>query len=239
MRCCSLRVFALAVAMTASGCAQDLAAHVRAGPRPPNPDSGTPIYVDRGSTTMSPGYVVDRFQIVLRNVRLQSDPTVAGEPSPDMRMLVPGPILVELTGAGLADGALTEILAGYGIGARAFYELDIDLSPVTSAEAAANPALAPLVGKTFVIEGKLPSGKAFTFASSLTAVLLRQAVYRFGMNHNNVDINVAYNLWFIGPGAVPIDPTDPANRAVLEENVLGSIDAYEDANEDGIPDPLA
>ncbi len=239
MRPCLLRALALAVTMTASGCAQDLAAHVRVGPRPPNPDSGTPVYVDRGSSTMPAGYVVDHFQIVLRNVRLQSDPTSAGQPTPDMRVLIQGPVLVDLTGGQLADGALTEILAGYGIGARAFYELDIDLSPVTSAEAAANPALKGLVGKTFVIEGKLPGGKTFSFSSSTSGVLLRQAVYRFGMNHNNVDINVAYNLWFIGPGAVPIDPTDPANRAVLEENVLGSIDAYEDANEDGIPDPLA
>ncbi len=239
MRRTSLWALTAAMAVTVSGCAQDLSVNARVGPRPPNPDSGTPVYVDRGSTTMPPGYVVDRFRMVLRNVRIQSDPTVAGEPSPDMRMLIAGPILLDLSGGKLADGALTELLAGYGMGARAFYEVDIDLSPVTSAEAAANPALAPLVGKTFVIEGKLPGGKAFTASSSLSAVLLRQAVYRFGMNHNNVDINIQTNLWFIGPGAVPIDPSDPANQAILEENVLGSIDAYEDANEDGIPDPLA
>jgi hypothetical protein len=234
-----LSVFSIVVALTATGCAQDLATHVRVGPRPANPDSATPVYVDRGSSTLPPGYVIERFQIVLRNVRLQSDPTVAGEPSPDMRMLIPGPILVDLSGGQLADGALTSILEGYGMGARAFYEVDLDLAPVTSADVTANPALAPLLGQTFVIAGKLPDGRAFTFSSSLTAVLLRPATYRFGMNHNNININFATNLWFIGPGAVPIDPTNPAERSVLEENVLGSIDAYEDANLNGIPDPLA
>jgi hypothetical protein len=239
MRRGSLSAFSLLVAVTVTGCAQDLSVHVRVGPRPPNPDSTTPVYVDRGSTTMPAGYVIDRFQIVLRNVRLQSDPTVAGEPSPDMRVLIPGPILVDLSGGQLADGAFTSILEGYGIGARAFYEVDIDLAPVTDGDVTANPALASLLGQTFVIAGKLPDGRAFTFSSSLTSVLLRPSVYRFGLNHNNITINVATNLWFLGPDAVPIDPTNPAERSVLEENVRGSIDAYEDANLNGVPDPLA
>ena len=239
MRRSLLWALVLVVAMTASSCAQDLGAHVRIGPRPPNPDSATPVYVDRGSTTMPAGYAIERFQIALRNVRLQSDPTVAGEASTDMRVLIPGPLLVDLTGTQLTPGTLVEVLASYGMGARGFYEVDLDLSPVTSAEVTANPVLAPLLGKTFVIEGRLPSGQAFTFSSTITSVLLRPSLYRFGLNHNNIDINLATNLWFIGPGAVPLDPNDPAMRAVLEENVIGSIDAYEDANTDGIPDPNA
>lgn len=229
-----------ALALALAGCAQDLGAHVRVGDRPPNPDSATPAYVDRGSTTAPPGYVVERFQLVLRNVRLQSDLTAAGEDTPDVRVVIPGPILVDLSGPQLEPGALTAIMSGYGIGAKSFYELDVDLAPVTEADAAASPALASLLGKTFVISGRLPSGTAFTFSSSLARVLLRPAVYRMGMNHNNLDVNVAINLWFIGPGGVPLDPTsgDPAVRTALEENVAGSIDAYQDDNSDGKPDPL-
>ena len=36
-----------------------------------------------------------------------------------------------------------------------------------------------------------------------------------------------------------LDPTDPADRQQIEENVAASIDAYEDDNKDGVPDPLA
>ncbi|HET9598209.1 MAG TPA: hypothetical protein VFP65_21660 [Anaeromyxobacteraceae bacterium] len=241
MRGGALLALAAASLAAAGGCAQDLEAHVRVGPRPPNPDSDTPRYVDRGTRTPPPGYTVDRFRLVLRNVRLQSDPTDAGEPTADVRVVVPGPILVDLSGAQLAPGALTRIMSGYGIGAKGFYELDLDLSPVTDADAAAHPELAPLLGKTFVIEGRRPDGSAFTFASSLQQTLLRPSVYRMGMNHNNLDVNLDTDLWLIGPGGAPADPgsDDPGTRAVIEENVAGSIDAYDDSNVDGEPDPLA
>ena len=232
----------LALALGAlTSCAQDLSANVRVGSRPPNPDSATPVYVDRGTTTAPPGYIVDRFQLVLRNVRLQSDPTDGGAPTADVRVVIPGPILVDLSGAQLADGTLTQIMSGFGIGAKSFYELDIDLAPVTDADAAANPQLAPLLGQTFVVQGRLPDGTRFTFSSALNQVLVRPFVYRMGMNHNNLDVNVATNLWFLGPEGLPLDPNsaDPAVRALIEENLAGSIDAYEDDNLDGNPDPLA
>jgi len=61
------------------------------------------------------------------------------------------------------------------------------------------------------------------------------------MNHNNLDVNLDVDLWFIGPGGAPADPgsDDPATRTVIEENVAGAIDAYDDSNVDGEPDPLA
>jgi len=231
-----------AVALAAAaGCAQDLEAHVRVGPRPPNPDSDTPSYVDRGTRTPPPGYAIDRFRLVLRNVRLQSDPTVAGEATADVRVVIPGPLLVDLSGASLAPGALTPVMSGYGIGAKSFYEVDLDLAPVTDADVAAHPELAPLLGQTFVIEGRRPDGTAFSFSSPLRQTLLRPSVYRMGLNHNNLDVNLDTDLWFIGPGGAAADPgsDDPGTRTVIEENVAGSIDAYDDSNVDGDPDPLA
>jgi hypothetical protein len=72
----------------------------------------------------------------------------------------------------------------------------------------------------------------------MTTVLVRDEVFRMGMNHNNVDINIAPNTWFALPDGGVLDPTDPAAAQQIEANVAASIDAYEDDNMDGVPDPL-
>jgi hypothetical protein len=71
-------------------------------------------------------------------------------------------------------------------------------------------------------------------------LLLRESVFRMGMNHNNLDVNIAPEGWFALPDGGVIDPdtTDPALRATIKANVAGSIDAYEDDDMDGLPDPL-
>ncbi len=68
----------------------------------------------------------------------------------------------------------------------------------------------------------------------------RESVFRMGLNHNNLDINIAPNKWFAIPDGGTLDPasTDPAVRSQIEQNVLDSIDAYEDDDMDGNPDPL-
>jgi hypothetical protein len=230
---------AIVVSLVLGGCAQDISVHVRAGDRPPNPDIVT--LPPHNALTVSGGIQVDSFQIVLRDIRLQSIPTDAGQPTPDGVVLAPGGHFVELSGSQLAPGALTGLVAGVHIGAKGFYEMDIDLRPVTTGESNADPALAPLLDRTFVIRGLLAGGAPFTFDSTVQQVLIRPAVYRMGLNHNNVDVNIAPARWFdTGDGGV-LDPSssDPAVRSAIEGNVLDSIDGYEDDNLDGLPDPEA
>lgn len=218
----------LVLSAVAAGCAQDLSVHVRGGDRPPNPEF---LVVDGGVE-------VDRFQVVLRNLRLQSVQTDGGFDSPDARFIGPGPYLVDLPAASLTGGAFTKLISDYGIGAKGFYELDIDLAPVSDADVQAVPELAPLLGKTFVISGRTQQGEPFTFDSSLRQVLVRQTVFRLGMNHNNIDVNIAPNTWFVQPDGGVLDPADPAVHGLIDSNVAGSIDGYEDDNLDGNPDPL-
>ena len=220
----------LVVLSIAAACAQEVSVHVRGGDRPANPD-----YL-----VLSTGVDVDRFQVVMRGVRLQSQPTDGGVDSPGAVRIGPGPYLVDLSDSGLNGGAFTELIDNYSIGAKGFYEMDIDLVPVSPEDVAQTPALAPMLGKTFVITGRNQQGVPFTFDSSMTHVLARQSVFRMGMNHNNLDVNVAPNTWFVNPDGGFIDPTtsDPALRAIIETNVAASIDAYEDDNMDGKPDPL-
>lgn len=202
--------------------------HVRGGDRPPNPEF----------LVVSGGVTVDRFQVVLRNLRLQSVQTHGAKDSVDVRYVGPGPYLVDLPAASLTGGVFTPLISGYGIGAKGFYEMDIDLAPVSAADVEAVPSLAPLLGRTFVITGRTAQGAPFSIESSLQQVLPRPSVFRLGMNHNNIDVNIAPNTWFVQTDGGVLDPGDPTVHGLIEMNVAASIDAYEDDNLDGNPDPL-
>ena len=220
----------------AAACARDITVTVRAGDRPPNPD---PVPTT-GSTKLllAAGVAIDQFQIVFRNFRLQPTQIADGAPSPNDARIGPATLFVDLLGAQLDPGALTEVVPPELVRWASFYQSAVDLSPVSQDDVAADAALAPLLGKTFVIAGRLPGGAPFTFESSVATVLVRPATFRMGLNHNNVTVNIAPNMWFQGPNGEPLDPRDPANAATIEANVLGSIDAYMDDNRDGKPDSL-
>jgi hypothetical protein len=230
--------FAWLLALLATACSLDMTVFGRMGDRPPNPDSPTP------STTLSAlvaaGITIDRFQIVLRDIRLASQPTQAGERTAGEAVVGPGLVLLDVSGAQLDPGAMTQIVSARPVAWRSYYEVDLDLAPVTQAEVDANPALAPLLGRTFVIQGRTAAGAPFTIESSQQQVLLRPAVFRNGLNHNNVTINVAPNRWFVGADGAALDPVsaDPAVRSEIEANVAASIDGYMDDNRDGNPDSL-
>ena len=223
---------------------------VRMGDRPPNPDappstqlSARPGASATGSTSgalLAAGITIDRLQIVLRDIRLATTRTDSGERTPGEAVIGPGPVLVDLSGAQLDPGAMTEIVPASHVVWRSFYELDLDLRPVTQAEVDGRPDLAPLLGRTFVIHGRTPSGGPFVLESSMQKVLIRPATFRNGLNHNNTTINIAPNLWFVGQDGAALDPgsADPAVHAAIESNVAGSIDGYMDDDRDGQPDPL-
>jgi len=222
------RLAAPVAVLVAFACAQDLSVTIRSGDRPPNP----------GYLILKGGQGVDRLQLVLRNLRFQNEPTDGGGSSPGEKIIGSGPYLVDLSGAALNDGVFTPLLEHIHVLPKGYYEMDMDLAPVSPDDVAAVPALAPLLGKTFVITGHGLDGGTFIFESSIASVLVRPSTYRMGENHNNVDINIAPNTWFATPDAGQLDPNDPAQRALSEANVAASIDAYEDDNMDGLPDPL-
>jgi hypothetical protein len=221
----------------AVACARDITVHLRTGDRPP--DKSHPA--SAASSTAPPlvaGFAIDRVQLVLRELRLQESPTTDGAPAPGDQAVSPPTVLVDLAGDRLAPGALTEIVPARSLRWASFYQSVLELRPVTSDDVAADPALAPLQGRTLVISGRVPGGAPFTFESAVTAVLIRSSVFRAGLNHNNLTVNLAPNRWFQGATGEPLDPTDPAVHATIEANILESIDAYMDDNVDGLPDPL-
>lgn len=242
---------ALVAISICAACSNDMSVHVRGGDRPPNPEElvrarGPNDPAGSGGLVVNGGVTVDSFQIVLRSLRLQEAPTDAGVDAPGAEYFGPGPYLVNLLPASLTGGAFTELISKYVVGPKSYYEMDINLQPVSQGDVALEPALAPLLGKTFRITGTNAQNVPFIFESSMSRELIRPSVYRLGTNHNNLDINIAPNTWFQLPDGATLDPADPAAanpdsplHKQIEENVAASIDAYEDDNMDGIPDPLA
>jgi hypothetical protein len=231
-----LRAAPLAL-LLAAACGKDITVHLRTGDQPPEGGNAAPVASFTRSTVVS-GISVDRFQILLRNLRLQENPTTDGTPAPGDQTVSPPMVLVDLSGDGLAPGAMTEIVPPRSLRWASFYQTVVELQPVTAAEVAADAGLAPLQGRTLVIAGRMPGGAPFTFTSSVATVLVLPSVFRAGLNHNNLTVNVALNRWFQGAAGEPLDPTDPAAQATIEANILQSITAYMDDNADGIPDPL-
>ena len=234
------RFLALLAISISAACSNDMSVHIRGGDRPPNPEEL--IFSDRvassGGLGVNGGVTVDRFQINMRRLRLQEAPTDGGADAPGAEYFGPGPYLIDLRPEGLSGGAFTQLIPKYIIGPKSYYEMDIRLQPVEEGDVALNPALTPLEGKTFRITGTNAQGAPFTIESTMSRDLIRPSVYRLGTNHNNLDVNIAPNRWFENPDGGTLDPNDPAAHQQIEENVAASIDAYEDDNMDGEPDPL-
>jgi hypothetical protein len=235
-----MRVWPLLALSICAACSNDMTVYVRGGVRPPNPD----FLFRAGGVAASSGLLVKggatvtRFQIVLRSLRLQEAPTT-GVDAPGAEYFGPGPYLLDMPPASLAGGALTELVPKYVVGPKSYYEMDINLQPVSAGDVALEPRLGPLQGRTFRITGTNVQGVSFTFESTISRELIRPSVYRLGTNHNNLVVNVEPDKWFTLPDGTALDPADPAAQQQIEENVAASIDAYEDDNMDGVPDPLA
>jgi hypothetical protein len=228
------KLLALALALVATACAKDITVNVRAGDRPPDPDHDGTLT----SALLASGIAIDRVQLVLRDVRLQPNPTADGSPSPGDVAVSPSLVLVDLSGGALDPGAMTEVVPARSVSWESFYQTILELRPVTAEEASSDPALASLLGRTLLVTGRLPGGASFTYESAVASVLVRPAVFRGGLNHNNLTINIALNAWFEGDAGEPLDPSDPAAQPIIEANILESIDAYMDDNRDGNPDFL-
>lgn len=232
----SIAALCLGLAWTAPGCAQDLTLHVRIG-NPPGIPGLTNGPLSAAGVTAAGAIALDRVALVLREIRLESTPTVGDEASPGRNVLLSGPHLVELSDSQLFANAITRIASGIHTGPNSFYELDADLAAVTPGDALIVPDLAPLVGESLVISGRY-RGEPFTFRSSLKAVLKGESVFRLGTNHNHIDLGFAPNLWFVDPVGAVLDPADPANRETIEQNIVRSFSSYEDDDLDGAPDSL-
>src|SRR4051812_30200437 len=164
------RVPALVAISISVACSNDMSVHVRGGDRPPNPEElvfSYGVVSSSGGLLVNGGVTVDRFQIVLRSMRLQEAPTDGGPDAPGAEYFGPGPYLVDLLGPGLGGGTFTELVSKYIVGPKSYYEMDMNLQPVSASDVELAPALAPLQGKTFRITGTNAQKVPFTFESTM------------------------------------------------------------------------
>src|SRR5262249_32781053 len=115
--------------LIAAACAQEVSVHIRGGDRPPNPNF----------LTGDPGVDGDEFQIVLRNLRLQAYPTDGGVDLEGVAHIGPEAYLVDLPGSSLTGGVFTPLFSKDDTGAKGYYEMDIDLAPVSDADVQTKP----------------------------------------------------------------------------------------------------
>jgi hypothetical protein len=145
-----------------------------------------------------------------------------------------GPFLVDLSGAELAGGALSQVFDA-DVPAGTYRELRIVVGPVDPAGAPAG--LADLNGSSVVIAGTI-DGAPFTFSSRLTSAQKRESTLVVGASgaSSNVTLTVSPAGWFTARDGSRLDPTVDANRPAIEANLRASIDAFADDDADGHED---
>ena len=163
---------ALVVISISAACSNEMSVHVRGGDRPPNPEElvFSDDAVGADGLSVNGGVKVERFQIALRSLRLQEAPTDGGADAPGAEYFGPGPYLVDLLAPSLNGGTFTQLVAKYVVGPKSYYEMDINLQPVSASDVLLAPGLAPLEGRTFRIAGTNAQNVPFTFESELSGI---------------------------------------------------------------------
>lgn len=202
-----------------------------------------------GSLDLGAGISLDRVRVAVREIRLEGAMDPGGTASSatadaaagdgeggDAGEARVGPFLVDLTGAALAHGTLTQAFDAE-VPPGTYRELRIVVGPVDVSMTGSNAGLAALAEDSVVIDGSI-GGAAFTFSSSLTSDQKREStvVVAAGGTSGNVTLTVSPEGWFKAPDGSPLDPRVDANRAAIEANIRASIDAFGDDDEDGLDD---
>ena len=152
-----------------------------------------------------------------------------------------GPLVVDLDGATLAGGGLSNVFEGVVPGGT-FDELKFVIGPVKEAQAGSDAKLAAMAaqGASIVIDGTVTDASgtttSFEFVSSL-AVEVKQEndVEVNDTKSNNITLSIDPTGWFGGTGAARLDPT-PANQAAIETNIKASLRAFQDDDKNGDED---
>lgn len=138
-----------------------------------------------------------------------------------------GPFLIDLTGADLANGKLTNVFKANEIPTGTFRELKIVIAPDTSVEAD---------GFSVTINGTSSTG-TFKFQSSLHAAQkIESKVTIDASSTQNVTLTVDPTGWFKDSAGNVLDPSDPANKSQIEDNIRKSIKGFCDRDRDGHDD---
>ncbi|MBU2446042.1 MAG: hypothetical protein KJ666_10820 [Bacteroidetes bacterium] len=182
---------------------------------------------------------VTRFRVVLKRIKFESDN--------DSVEFKTAPMVVEYN----ISGAVHEIAVSavkFGtyreIGFKIHRVNDYDLDDFTPAERA--PFADFLAGERYsmIIDGMVfkdgSGGQPFTYRSRVN----EEQKYNFNpplaITSSNPNVTVTLRIssggWFLGHGGVLLDPRDPRNQDIIDQNLKVSIKVFRDDDRDGDDD---
>jgi hypothetical protein len=187
---------------------------------------------------------ITRARLVVSSVDFEGGNELSDDD--DMEFMT-SPLVVQLSMTDTIQSiAVTNIPNG------SYSEIEIEISTVSDSDLAAlSPAdlaaFADFVGPTrysIIIEGMVyqngMASQPFVFNSAIYAEQEYELNPPLVVSPDNPTANVTLAIysanWFVGPNGVLLDPTDPANRTVIEYNLRKSISMYEDDDLDGDDD---
>lgn len=186
------------------------------------------------------GVTISRARFVVRDIRLH---TVDG---PEESEFETEPVLLELD----LSGVLNRIAIG-SVPPDLYDEVRFKVHKLDDDDAADRRALADPVFADFaeperlsiIIEGTVDGeggATPFVFESDLNeeqrSPIIPALALEAESNQVNLTLVMDTGMWFSNEGGGSLDPNRPEDRDLIEENIRASIDAFEDNDEDGIPD---
>jgi hypothetical protein len=175
------------------------------------------------TTATSPATTLSRVRIALQKIELRSRTS-------GMRVEVAlGPVILDLSAADL-DGKVHHVFDST-VPAGTYDKIEFEIEPLERATTAAGAEDLVKQHASAIIEGTF-NGEPFTFVTSLEAEQEFEGNFVVTDQSSNVTFDVDTSSWFVQDG-VALDPRDPANRAVIEDNLRRSINAFQDDDELG------
>jgi hypothetical protein len=202
---------------------------------------GTPESFTDGTNTL----VIDQVQLVLREVELKrvEATTTCGESEQDgCENLELGPILLDLPLGGTGGAARTFSVP---VAAGSYDAVEFQIHKPSSDDASdagfvqAHPDFAGVSAK---VDGTF-NGQAFSFVTDLDAeqeIELNPPLVTTESAATDLTLFVDLDRWFRDGAGNLVDPASAnagqANEALVEDNIRGSLHAFEDENHDGTDD---
>lgn len=195
-----------------------------------NPD----LLVTTGSTTLD----VTRAQVVLSEIELKGTSTApcTSKETEECSELKLDPMLVDVP-----LGAMAQLDLGALVPAGTYNELSFKIDAVQSGEnsgAAAFLAAHPDFQNVAVRVQGTYNGNAFVYMSSQDVGFEMEFSHPdvIGSGTNNLTIHVDVSSWFKDGSGNIVDPSNPANASLIDNNIKNSLHAFEDDNHDGVED---
>jgi hypothetical protein len=178
----------------------------------------------QSTSTASATVVLTRIRVALEKIELRS------RTDDERTEIAVGPILLDLKAADIADGKVHKVLDST-IPAGTFDKIELEIEPLE--RPIDDPAGDDLAKQhaSAIIEGTF-GDKSFAFVTALRAELEFEGNFVVTDTSSNITFDVDTSSWFVKDG-VALDPTDPANRAAIEDNLRRSINAFQDDDELG------